>query len=96
MYEEIIQARKKLELQTLELKEAASIKELIGLLNRREIKSRSIPILSQFARTKKALSILMIDIDFFKRINDRHGHSEGDKVLRDFGRLLTECGRKSD
>jgi diguanylate cyclase (GGDEF)-like protein len=53
-------------------------------------------MLSQFARTKKALSILMVDIDFFKRINDRYGHSEGDKVLRDFGRLLIKCGRKSD
>jgi diguanylate cyclase (GGDEF)-like protein len=96
LYEELIQAREKLELQTLELKELASIDELTGLLNRREIKSRSIPMLSQFARTKKALSILMVYIDFLKRINDRYGHSEGDKVLRDFGRLLIKCGRKSD
>jgi diguanylate cyclase (GGDEF)-like protein len=96
LYEELIQAREKLELQALELKELASIDELTGLLNRREVKSRSIPVLSQFSRTKNSLSILMIDIDFFKRINDRHGHSEGDKVLRDFGRLLTECGRESD
>jgi diguanylate cyclase (GGDEF)-like protein len=53
-------------------------------------------MLSQFARTKNALSMFMIDMDFFKRINDRYGHSKGDKVLIDFGRLLTECGRKSD
>jgi diguanylate cyclase (GGDEF)-like protein len=53
-------------------------------------------MLSQFARTKNALSVLMIDIDFFKRINDKHGHAEGDRVLRKFGRLLKECGRTSD
>jgi diguanylate cyclase (GGDEF)-like protein len=53
-------------------------------------------MLSQFSRTKNALSMLVIDMDFFKRINDRYGHSKGENVLRYFGRLLTECGRKSD
>jgi diguanylate cyclase (GGDEF)-like protein len=96
LYEELIQAREKLERQTLELKELAFMDELTGLLNRREMKSRSVPMLSQFARTKNALSVLMIDIDFFKRINDKHGHAEGDRVLRKFGRLLKECGRTSD
>jgi len=96
LYEELIQARETLEFQARELKEQASIDALTGLLNRREMKARSIPVFSLFARTKNALSILMIDIDFFKRINDRHGHAEGDRVLRKFGRLLTESGRKSD
>jgi len=96
LYEELIQARNNLELQTLELKNLASIDELTGLLNRREITARSMAILSQFARTKNALSILIVDIDFFKKINDKHGHLGGDRVLKEFGRRLTECSRKGD
>ena len=96
LYEELLQAREKLELQTFELKELASIDELTGLLNRREVKSRSISMLSQCTRTKKSLSLLMIDIDFFKKINDNYGHAEGDRVLKKFGQLLIEFGRKSD
>ncbi|MEH6355644.1 MAG: GGDEF domain-containing protein [Marinobacter sp.] len=96
LYEELIQARETLELQARNLKELASFDELTGLLNRREMKARSMAAFSQFARTKSALSMLMIDIDFFKTINDRYGHVEGDRVLRKFGRLLKECGRSSD
>jgi hypothetical protein len=82
LYEELLQAREKLELQTFELKELASIDELTGLLNRREVKSRSISMLSQCTRTKKSLSLLMIDIDFFKKINDNYGHAEGDRSIK--------------
>jgi diguanylate cyclase (GGDEF)-like protein len=96
LYEELIQAREKLELRTKELKELAFIDGLTGLLNRREIKSRSTSVLSQFSRTKNPLSVLMIDIDFFKKINDNHGHAEGDRVLKQIGRVLIKCGRKSD
>jgi len=96
LYEELIQAREQLELQTQELKTLASIDELTGLLNRREIKSRSTSVLSLFARTQSPLSILMVDIDFFKSINDNYGHAEGDRVLKELGRVLITCGRESD
>ncbi|GHA18917.1 sensor domain-containing diguanylate cyclase [Oceanisphaera arctica] len=96
LYDELIQAREKLELQTKELKELASIDELTGLLNRREIKSRSTFVLSQLTSDQHPISILMIDIDFFKSINDNYGHTEGDRVLKELGRVLMNCGRKRD
>lgn len=96
LYDELIQTREKLELQTQELIALASIDELTGLLNRREMKARSLTLLSQFSRTQHPLSILMIDIDFFKRINDNHGHAEGDRVLTELGLALNKCGRTSD
>lgn len=96
LYEELIRTREKLELRAKDLKELAFVDELTGLLNRREIKSRSASVLLQFSRTKSPLALLMIDIDFFKRINDNHGHAEGDSVLHQVGRVLIKCGRKSD
>lgn len=96
LYEELIRTREKLELRAKELKELAFVDALTGLLNRREIKSRSASVLLQFSRTKSPLALLMIDIDFFKRVNDNHGHAEGDRVLHQVGRVLIKCGRKSD
>jgi diguanylate cyclase len=45
---------------------------------------------------KKKLSLLYIDIDFFKKINDTYGHSEGDVVLKDLGLILRSCARPTD
>ncbi|MDG1751532.1 MAG: GGDEF domain-containing protein [Thalassotalea sp.] len=96
LYEELLQTRERLEQQTQELITLASIDELTGLLNRREMKARSVSVISQFARSQHLLSILMIDIDFFKKINDKHGHTEGDRVLTELGLMLQKCGRTSD
>lgn len=96
LYEELIQTRERLEQQTQELITLASIDELTGLLNRREMKVRSVSLISQFARSKNSLSILMIDIDLFKNINDKYGHTEGDRVLTELGLVLNKCGRTSD
>ena len=46
------------------------------------------------ARTKASLSLLMIDVDNFKAFNDQNGHWKADEVLREFGRLLKNCGKR--
>ena len=70
---------------------------LTGLLNRRGLAARLAPWLEE-ARVGKALTIsaLALDIDFFKRVNDRHGHDGGDAVLRHLGQLLTQQFRRDD
>jgi len=46
--------------------------------------------------TKQPLSIIMIDVDCFKNINDTYGHASGDNFLVSFARIITKCVRKSD
>ena len=70
---------------------------LTGLLNRRGMAERVAPWLAE-AHAGKALTIsaLALDIDFFKRVNDRYGHDGGDAVLRHLGLLLTQQFRRGD
>lgn len=64
--------------------------DLTGIYNRRYINER-LPVDINGCKTKKSpLSIIMIDIDFFKNVNDTYGHVIGDKVLRDFAALILE------
>ncbi|MDD1781655.1 sensor domain-containing diguanylate cyclase [Enterovibrio sp. ZSDZ35] len=70
-----------LQLANLKLEEFAYTDSLTGLLNRRGLeKVYSGPKVEQIIR-KNCLSVVMIDIDHFKRINDVHGHLKGDEVL---------------
>jgi len=47
-------------------------------------------------RYKTPLSVVMIDIDHFKQVNDTHGHAMGDEVLRNIGAMLKACVRTTD
>ena len=96
LYEELIKTRETLEIQAEKLKLLASIDELTELLNRREMNYRSSLMLEQAARYHYSVSLLMLDIDDFKTINDTMGHLEGDRVLKELGQLLKKFGRKTD
>jgi diguanylate cyclase (GGDEF)-like protein len=96
LYEELIKTRKILEEQAEQLKLLASIDELTELLNRREMKHRSVLLLEQAARSKQSVGLLMLDIDYFKKINDTFGHLEGDRVLKELGQKLKGFCRQTD
>lgn len=64
------------------LERIAAIDDLTGVFNRRAFLARAEAELSRFNRNGTIFSILLIDIDHFKSINDRFGHAAGDEVLR--------------
>lgn len=60
----------------------ALLDSLTGVANRRHLDQRLPELWKQCCRSKLPLSIVMLDVDFFKRFNDRYGHQEGDHCLR--------------
>jgi diguanylate cyclase (GGDEF)-like protein len=69
---------------------------LTGLLNRYGLQRALQRELSEARRYTRPLSCLLLDIDFFKAINDTHGHAAGDAALMQTARVLTESMRGSD
>lgn len=88
-----------------QLEQASLTDPLTGLANRRYLLRQVQADLAQCRRAHRVaatpglqrdLIFLLVDIDHFKAINDRHGHAAGDTVLRQFAHLLTDVVRESD
>ena len=69
---------------------------LTGLHNRRFLDRRMAAELERSARYGHPVGVLLLDIDHFKQVNDRHGHATGDRVLCEIARRLTQTARPSD
>ncbi|HEX8942332.1 MAG TPA: diguanylate cyclase [Gemmatimonadaceae bacterium] len=69
---------------------------LTGCLNRRGLDQAMAREVSRATRTASDLSLLAIDLDHFKDVNDNYGHIAGDVVLREFGGLLVQTARAGD
>ena len=82
--------------QRSRLQELAFFDELTGLRNRRAILNEVELLLAGARRQERVLSILMLDVDTFKTINDRHGHRAGDEVLREVSKRLDGRLRSAD
>lgn len=96
LYQELIETKELLEKQSQELLEMATTDPLTGLLNRRELDNRAGRVLSQAQRNKSSVAVMIIDIDYFKNINDTHGHAVGDVVLQHLGKILLKGHREHD
>ncbi len=70
--------------------------QLTGLYNRRVLEQRLNDEVERAVRYKHSLSVFLLDIDHFKRINDTHGHQTGDSVLQAFASTLERTTRKTD
>lgn len=70
--------------------------DLTGLRNRRYFEERLREELARSQRAGTPCSVIMIDIDDFKVINDQHGHAAGDELLRAVGEMLTSNARAAD
>jgi diguanylate cyclase (GGDEF)-like protein len=74
-----------------------SIRDLLtGLFNRHYMEESLSREFSRARRRKSPLAVIMLDIDHFKRFNEKYGHDLGDRLLRDFGRFLTANIRGED
>lgn len=69
---------------------------LTGILNRRSILARLEEEMERHRRNGESLGCILLDVDHFKLVNDRFGHGEGDRVLREVARQLKETLRPYD
>ncbi len=79
-----------------EQRHLASHDGLTGVLNRRAVVEAGAQIMSRSVQHHEALSVTLVDIDFFKRFNDELGHHAGDQVLMEVAQLLTGHCRRND
>jgi diguanylate cyclase (GGDEF)-like protein len=78
------------------LRQQAVTDPLTGLSNRRGWTEVGQPLVAYADRLEQPVALLMLDIDFFKRINDTFGHDAGDRTLRALGTLLRTNRRAND
>jgi len=79
-----------------ELKKRADIDGLTGIFNHRYFQEHLMVEYMRAVRYGSPLSVILFDIDFFKKVNDTYGHLTGDEVLRDFANILKVNTRISD
>lgn len=88
-----ISARKAME---AELTRLATIDMLTGVANRRHFMAQATAELARIERFDQPATVLMLDLDHFKQVNDTHGHAAGDAVLKTFAATVRDCLRKTD
>jgi len=79
-----------------ELEQLTITDSLTGIMNRMKILDATHEHIERYRRFGLSFSLLMIDVDFFKKINDKYGHLAGDTILARLGKLFTELTRSID
>lgn len=92
----IIDTQEKLKQSNEVLQKLAYYDELTGVLNRRAGNASFIVEVERCVRNDQNLSVTMIDIDYFKKVNDTYGHQTGDIVLREVANILRKTIRPYD
>jgi diguanylate cyclase (GGDEF)-like protein len=88
--------RMRLEVERESLRRSALRDPLTGLCNRRGLDDRMGYEVARHSRERRRFAVIAIDLDGFKRVNDRFGHAAGDELLRDVAEALTFAVREQD
>ena len=80
----------------IKMRELATFDSLTNVMSREAFLTESKNIYNISKKNSLSFAILYIDIDDFKKINDKYGHSTGDKVLKNFGSILNNFARNND
>jgi diguanylate cyclase (GGDEF)-like protein len=92
----LVVVRERLEREAHELRQSALSDPLTGIANRRSLLARIEYEITRHARGRRGFALVMIDLDGFKRLNDRFGHQAGDDLLRDVAGALRQTIRAQD
>ena len=79
-----------------QLRSAADMDLVTGVHNHRYLQERLRQEVARSARSHSPFGVLMLDLDNFKPVNDRHGHADGDRVLHNIGAAIKDHVRTSD
>ena len=93
---EIEKLKRELRKAHRKISDMPTLDELTGLFNRRYFMEALKRERARAERHGKNLSLCMMDLDLFKRVNDELGHTAGDLVLADMGRIIGEWSRQTD
>lgn len=93
---ELINLTREIEKKNQILNKLVTTDPLTSLYNRRYFEKHLERCMYEASRYDRPLSIVMLDIDFFKKINDNEGHKAGDEVLKHVSKILRETTRQSD
>lgn len=93
---EMAVANERLGMANIKLAEMATTDALTGLLNRREALSRLNEQWASQDRYGTKFSVIVLDLDHFKRVNDTYGHAAGDFVLQSVSKAMRKCVRATD
>jgi diguanylate cyclase (GGDEF)-like protein len=80
----------------LKLLDMANRDGMLGIYNKKYLLEF---MQSEFVRSKRAsrdFSLIVLDLDFFKKVNDQHGHDAGDLVLKETARVVAKCARQGE
>jgi len=96
MDDDLLQKIKELHKENAKLRSLSLIDNLTGLSNKRFFWMQLATEMARTKRTRDSCTLMMIDLDNFKCLNDTFGHLEGDKFLEEFGRIMHNSSRSTD
>jgi diguanylate cyclase (GGDEF)-like protein len=96
MHDVVVRQNAELLLEKEKFERLSSIDALTGIANRRHLQQRLAEELARSQRASQVLSVVLLDVDHFKQINDRYGHQAGDAVLVEMAGRLNKVLRQED